>query len=124
MYKSIDEYLNRLSRELKGCDRALIQDAVSDAEEHIVGEMEDLRDKDPEISELEALRTAIEKYGDISEISQDYRKLESEYVAFFTSPSIPDRNWFQKFFLIIADPAAWTALRLEATSRSHNAYCS
>ena len=33
MYKSIDEFLSALKQELEGCDRALIQDALSDAEE-------------------------------------------------------------------------------------------
>jgi uncharacterized membrane protein len=35
MIKSVDEYLQLLKKELEGCDAALIQDALSDAEEHL-----------------------------------------------------------------------------------------
>ncbi len=33
MIQSIDNYLAQLKKELSGCDRATIQDALSDAEE-------------------------------------------------------------------------------------------
>lgn len=103
------DYLNRLQKELKGCDRALIQDAISDAEEHLTTLIQELQENDPTISEVDALQVAIDKYGDITEVSAEYRKLEAEYEAFFTSPSGTEKNWFQNFFLIIVDPAAWTA---------------
>ena len=35
MTKSIDEYLDQLKEEMKGGDSATIQDALSDAEEHL-----------------------------------------------------------------------------------------
>ncbi len=35
MIKSIDQYLSLLKQELAGSDRATIQDALSDAEEHL-----------------------------------------------------------------------------------------
>ena len=35
MINSIDIYLESLKKELKGCDNATIQDALSDAEEHL-----------------------------------------------------------------------------------------
>ena len=35
MIKSIEEYLDQLKTELQGSDAATIQDALSDAEEHL-----------------------------------------------------------------------------------------
>ena len=35
MLKNVDEYLLELKKELKGSDSALIQDALSDAEEYL-----------------------------------------------------------------------------------------
>ncbi len=35
MIQSIDDYLSHLKKDLSGCDRATIQDALSDAEEYL-----------------------------------------------------------------------------------------
>ena len=35
MITSVEEYLNKLRKELAGCDPATIQDALADSEEHI-----------------------------------------------------------------------------------------
>ena len=37
MFESIESYLDSLSREMAGADPATIQDALSDAEEHLAG---------------------------------------------------------------------------------------
>ena len=36
MIKAIDEYINQMKKELAGCDRATIQDALSDNKEVII----------------------------------------------------------------------------------------
>ncbi len=110
MYKSIDEFLSVLKRELKGNDRALIQDALSDAEEHIRTALENIMNTKQEITEEEALSQAIESYGDPSEIAADYKKLD-EYLTPMLAPSdkVDRRPWWKKFLLIIADPRAWGA---------------
>lgn len=110
MYKSIDEFLSVLKRELKGNDRALIQDALSDAEEHIRTALENIINTKQEVTEEEALSQAIESYGDPSEIAADYKKLD-EYLTPMLVPSdkVDMRPWWKKFLLIIADPGAWGA---------------
>jgi hypothetical protein len=110
MYKSIDEFLFVLKRELKGNDRALIQDALSDAEEHIRTALENIMNTKQEVTEDEALSKAIESYGDPSEIAADYKKLD-EYLTPMLAPSnkVDMRPWWKKFLLIIADPGAWGA---------------
>jgi hypothetical protein len=42
MINSIGDYLKQLRKELAGCDRAIIQDALSDAGEHLKNSVENL----------------------------------------------------------------------------------
>ena len=49
--RTIAEYLNQLRAALKGADRALIQDALYDAEEHLRAELAD----NPQRSEADML---------------------------------------------------------------------
>ena len=53
MIKSVEEYLDQLKNELNGSDAATIQDALSDAEEHLRAALANLREKQPEMSEAE-----------------------------------------------------------------------
>lgn len=104
MYKSIEEFLSALKKELKGNDTALIQDVLSDAEEHIRTAV------DNDVSNVEALNSAIENYGDPGEIIAEYKKMD-EYLkpAFAKYPTEDTRPGWKKFLMIIADPAAWGA---------------
>ena len=110
MYKSIDDFLSVLKQELKGNDRALIQDVLSDAEEHIRTAIENITNTEQNISEEEALIGAIESYGNPSEIIADYKKMDA-YLKPMLAPSenIDNRPWWKKFLLVIADPRAWGA---------------
>ena len=45
MENSIDGYLRQLKEELKNCDRATVQDALSDAEEYLRNALENLRER-------------------------------------------------------------------------------
>ena len=56
MYKSIDEFLLVLKQELKGNDKAMIQDVLSDAEEHIRTALENSANTEQGITEEEALK--------------------------------------------------------------------
>jgi uncharacterized membrane protein len=62
MIRSIDEYLSLLKKELSGCDRATIQDALSDAEEHLSTALKSITTNDTG-SGPEALQQVIEEYG-------------------------------------------------------------
>ena len=110
MYKSIDEFLLVLKQELKGNDKALIQDVLSDAEEHIRTAIENITNTEQNITEEEALSQAIESYGNPPEIIADYKKMDA-YLKPMLAPSenIDNRPWWKKFLLIIADPRAWGA---------------
>ena len=110
MCKKIDDYLDKLKRELKGSDPALIQDALSDAEEHFRTALEESVDDSPGISEEEALKPMIERYGTPSEVALAYKEIESRVHPTLARPetqvSRPRRS---RFFGIITDAGAWGA---------------
>ena len=61
--KSVDDYLNQLQKELKGSDPALIQDALSDAEEYLRSALGTAKKDIPDIDDAEALESIFNKYG-------------------------------------------------------------
>jgi len=110
MFKNIEEYLEKLKRELKGSDPALIQDALFDAEEHLRTALEESIETVPGISEEEALQPLIEKYGTPSEVASAYKKIESRVrPALAVSEARVSRLHRTKFFGVVADAQAWGA---------------
>jgi len=110
MFKNIEEYLENIKRELKGSDSALIQDALSDAEEHLRTALEDSVEKTPGISEEEALKPLVEKYGAPTEVASAYREIESRVrPALAISETRVFRAHRAKFFGVITDLQAWSA---------------
>ncbi|NOR13935.1 MAG: hypothetical protein GQ545_11845 [Candidatus Aminicenantes bacterium] len=108
--KNVDDYLNRLKKELKGSDPALIQDALSDAEEHLRFALDTAKKETPNIAEAEALVSIIDKYGSTSEVAAAYKKIETHLQPVFAPVSQPDtRPFLSRYFSIIADPRAWGA---------------
>ena len=110
MFKNIDEYLERLKKELKGSDPALIQDALSDAEEHLRTALEESVDETHNIKETDALQPLIERYGTPSEVATAYKEIESRVrPAFAVSGTRLPPSRRLKFFGIVADTGAWGA---------------
>ena len=110
MIKKIEDYLEELKKELKGSDPSLIQDALSDAEEHLYNALGDRLTQNKNLSEKEALNAIMEEYGGPEETASAYKKIE-----FRTKPSlvVPQKKetgtLLQKFFSVLADPRAWGA---------------
>ena len=110
MFKDVYEYLEELKRELKGCDPALIQDALSDAEGHLRMALEEDLSSTSSPSGTETTAAVIEKYGDPKEIASAYRAIESR-----TSPTLAvsrrneSRSSWTRFFSVLAEPKAWGA---------------
>ena len=109
MFNTIEEYLDALKSEMKECDAALIQDAQADAREHLSVALEAAREKTPDVSEAEALKTIIEEYGTPDETASAYREIEKR-----TSPSLkhtakPGSFWGRVFGVYI-DPRTWGSL--------------
>ncbi len=110
MFKNIEEYLEKLKKELKGSDPALIQDALSDAEEHLRTALEESVDNIPGISEEEALQPLIERYGTPVEVASAYKEIESRVrPALAVSERQVTRLQRAKFFGVVADAQAWGA---------------
>ncbi len=110
MCKDVNEYLAKLKKELEGCDPALLQDALTDAEEHLRMALEEALSDKPKLSETEAIASIIEKYGHPKEIASAYRAIESR-----TSPTLAvsrvteTRSSWVRFFSVLAEPKAWGA---------------
>lgn len=110
MFKGIDEYLGDLKKELKGSDAALIQDALSDAEEHLRTALENILESKSGMSESDALSSLIEKYGTPSEIASAYKEIEfrlSPVLAPFRRTEA--KSVVSRFYGVIAEPRAWGA---------------
>ena len=111
MENSIDGYLRQLKEALKNCDRATVQDALSDAEEYLRNALENLRMNKPGIPEGSAFSSVVEEYGTPAEIADAYRKIEAR-----TSPSLisrtpkENRTFVSRFFSVVIEPRAWGAL--------------
>jgi hypothetical protein len=110
MIKKIEEYLDQLKKELSGSDPALIQDALSDAEEHFRTALDEMLESSPELSETDILQTQIEKYGTPPEIASAYKEIESRIVPAF-APQKPksSRPLWAKFFGVIKEARTWSA---------------
>jgi hypothetical protein len=110
MFKSVNEYLDKLKNELKGSDSALIQDALSDAEEYLRTALESASEDSLDVSEAEALQPIIEKYGDPSEIASAYKDIESRISPALAPVKQPKvKNPLAQFFGVLGDARAWGA---------------
>ncbi len=110
MFKNIEEYLDKLKRELRGSDPALIQDALFDAEEHLRTALEEFLEQTPDISEEEALQPLVERYGAPAEVASAYKDIESRVKpALAVSEKRVTRLQRTKFFGVVTDAQAWGA---------------
>jgi uncharacterized membrane protein len=103
--ETVRAYLDALRRALKGAAPALIQDALSDAEEHLRNEVI----QHPAQSEREVLFNVVETYGTPEEVAETYRSMEAAIAGPF--PKQEDAQARRGgFFDIISDPRAYGAL--------------
>ncbi|MEN8208693.1 MAG: sensor domain-containing protein [Candidatus Fermentibacteria bacterium] len=109
MIKLIDDYLNAFREELKGSDRATIQDALSDAEDHLSTALDTELLENPEETQEVAVRNVISRYGEPNEVAEHYRNVE-KYTTPALSSNRPVKKGLAAFCGIIADPSAWAAL--------------
>ncbi len=127
MIENIEQYLSQLKKELAGSDRATIQDALSDTEEHLRTALSTTVQATPDISETDALESIIEKYGQPGEVATAYKEVEALTSPAFSRPGSrqmeplarsespepdpPDnRPFYARFFGVVLEPRAWGAL--------------
>ncbi|MFH1999094.1 MAG: hypothetical protein ABIK28_05390, partial [Planctomycetota bacterium] len=70
--QTIQAYIDRLTMELKGCDPALIMDAVNDAGEYLHNEVETIQEGAPSISIQSAVEQAVKKFGSPAEVALSF----------------------------------------------------
>lgn len=114
--QTIEEYLSKLKKELAGCDRATIQDALSDAEEYLRTALEKEME-DTNLSEAEILARIIEKYGSPEETASAYREIENRLApALVTMKPQSEgselvekehKGFIKSFFGVFIDPLTW-----------------
>jgi len=102
---TVRTYLDALQRALKGASPGLISDALTDAEEHLRGEIA----SNPERSEAEVLASVVETYGTPAEIAEEYRSMEATINGPFPKSEQPSQP-HHGFFGVIGDPRAYGAL--------------
>lgn len=102
MYQTIEQYLDALKNEMQGSDAALIQDAISDAREHLSTAL-------AEAGEGASLSEIIEGYGSPEETASAYKEVEKR-----TSPALKQagrpESLIGRFFGVYFDARTWGSL--------------
>ena len=105
--KTIPDYLDQLRAALRGADPALVQDALYDAEEYLRSEMA----ANPAMAEADLIASVATSYGAPEEVADIYRDTEVQVTrALRTPPAPPRESATGRFFGVVTDTRAWTAL--------------
>jgi hypothetical protein len=111
--RSISEYLQQLRRALDGADPAMIQDALSDTEEHLRAECA-ARPADSEEAVLAAIAGT---YGAPEDVAAAYRETDRTVQAAIAPRSRPGHaatprvsTPLRRFFAVYGDFRSWTSL--------------
>jgi hypothetical protein len=124
MISSIEQYLAELKKELSGCDRAVIQDALSDAEEYLRMAVASAAEAATGQPPTTALAAIVARYGAPAEVAAAYKDLEARTPPAFNHPAykntqpsagavpvpVDTRPFYVKFFGVFAEPRAWGSL--------------
>jgi uncharacterized membrane protein len=104
---TIPAYLEQLRAALDGADRALVQDALYDAEEYLRSELAE----HPGKSEADVIAAVAGSYGAPEEVAGIYRDTEvTVQTALRAPPPPPRRSWLGRFFGVAAEPRTYSAL--------------
>lgn len=104
---TIPAYLERLRKALQGCDPALAQDALYDAEDYLRSELA----ANPGKSEAEVIAGVAGSYGAPDEVADIYRDTEVKVQTALRPPAPPKRQSLAgRFFGVLVDPHTYGAL--------------
>ncbi len=104
---TIPAYLERLRSALQGCDPALAQDALYDAEDYLRSELA----ANPGKSEAEVIATVAGSYGAPDEVADIYRDTEVRVqTALRAPPQRPRTSVPGRFFGVLVDPHTYGSL--------------
>jgi hypothetical protein len=115
----VQTYLDNLKTALKGADKATVQDALADAEEHLRTALESEKAEKEDLIENDALQAIIKDYGEAEEIAQAYFSWERDLPPALAATPAARRaagstyangKTYPGFFGVFADPRAWGGL--------------
>ena len=109
MHKDIGEYLETLKAALQGADPATIQDALSDAEEHLALALE----REEAAGVQAPFSAVVAEYGSPDEVAAAYRELENRTPVSFSPPATAGKghpSFWKRFLGIAVDLRAYAAL--------------
>ena len=105
--RTVEQYLDSLRSALEGADRALVQDALYDAEEHLRAELA----QHPGDNQGDVLASIVASYGAPEEVADAYRSNEKTIQAALRTPSPrPRTSSIGRFFGVYADPRAYLSV--------------
>jgi hypothetical protein len=111
MNDAIHDYLVKLRAALAGTDRATIQDALSDAEEHLTTALEQALGEEPGLAPEAAMERIIQTYGAPDEVAAAYKEMETMTPLALAIPGLavmpPRRN---RFFGVLGDVRTYGSL--------------
>ncbi|MBS1766129.1 MAG: sensor domain-containing protein [Acidobacteria bacterium] len=120
IHANLGVYLDALKAALKGSDKALIQDALWDAEDHLRSELARRRAQDPKLDIGAALTEILAAYGEPAEVAAAYRDRDRLVAAALApvAPSAPSPEDAREsasrphpsFFGVFKDLRAYTSL--------------
>lgn len=87
-----------------------MQDALSDAEDHLSAALAGLKLDQPEVSEEEALGQVVEQHGTPSETASANMEVERRTVPSLMREEQKQSSGLARFFGVYADPRAWGSL--------------
>jgi uncharacterized membrane protein len=105
--RTVEQYLDSLRSALEGADRALVQDALYDAEEHLRAELA----QHPGDNQGDVLASIVASYGAPEEVADAYRSNEKTIQAALRTPSPRLRtSSIGRFFGVYSDPRAYLSI--------------
>jgi len=125
MSDSIEQYLGDLKAQLAGADRATVQDALSDAEDHLRTAAAQTRREHPELDDAGVVQTVVEEFGSPADVAAAYKEIEIHVAPPLSPPPrvtapevavVDDRPLAARFFGVFIDPRAYAALFYMLTS--------
>ena len=108
---TIPEYLEQLRQALHGADKAMVQDALYDAEEYLRAELAANQAAGSGRSEAEVIAAVAGSYGAPEEVADIYRETEVTVNRALRPPRPPQRRSLAgRFFGVVADPYTYGSL--------------
>jgi uncharacterized membrane protein len=105
--RTVEQYLDALRTALAGADRALVQDALYDAEEHLRSEIA----QRPGDNEGDVLASIVTSYGAPEEVAEAYRSNEATVQKALRPPPPRTRTTaLGRFFGVFADSRAYLSV--------------